>query len=79
MDNEAAKAFESAKNVLNDLNQSGTLNKISGLSKEAFMSIVATMIDIYGGINGMSSSDIFDMMDVLVGTMHEVHDVLGGL
>lgn len=77
--NEAVKAFENAINVLNDMNQSGTFDKISGLDKNAFMSLMGTMVDSYGAANNMSSEDILEMMDTLVSTMKQVHADLGGM
>lgn len=79
MDNEAAKVFENAINVLNDMNQSGIFDKISGLNKNAFMSLMGTVVDSYGAANNMSSENILEMMDDLVSIMKQIHADLGGM
>lgn len=79
MGNEAMTTFADGIDVLIDLYQHGTSDKIYKLSREAFMSLIAAMIDSYGGANNMSSEDTLEMMDQLVSAMKEIHSKLGAM
>ena len=79
MNHEAQNAFNVALEILNDLNESGMADRIICTSKEAFMSLIGTVVDSYGSANGMSSEDIITMIELLIKTMRDVHEELGDL
>lgn len=70
---EVTKAFE----VLVELGQHGTENKIYSLNREAFMSFIGTLVDSYGAANSMSSEDTLKMMNKVIDVMTVVHAELG--
>ena len=63
--------------IFSELNYSGMMDKIVNLEKESFLTIIATVIDSYGLANSMTSKDIFEMMDLLIKKMHDVHNKIG--
>ena len=63
--------------IFSELNYSGLMDKLVNLEKEGFLTVIATLVDSYGLANRITSKDIFEMMDELIKTMHDVHNKMG--
>lgn len=74
---EIPQGFLDSLEIFSELSYSGLMDKLVNLKKEGFLTVIATLIDSYGLANSMTSEDIFEMMDELIKTMHDVHNKMG--